>query len=85
MNDLNQLVNAIRTQDDFVVFVHTLLNDLRKNPDQWENVTLEHYLNAVATWSEGMEGYFMNTNQTMPKDVNWRIIGQILLAAKFYE
>ena len=83
--NLNHLVNAINTEDDFVVFVQALAEDLNKNRLEWENDSLERYLEAIAAWSQNIDSYFKNTNQPLPENVNWRIIGQILLAAKVYE
>ncbi len=83
--DLNQLVNRINTRDDFVGFVRALANDLHAHPAEWENSTLEQYLQALWAWSEDMDGYFKNTRQPFPENMNWRLVGQILLAAKFYE
>ena len=83
--NLDDMVNTINTQADFVAFVKALAQDLQENPLDWENDSLERYFEAMATWSQDMNGYFKNINQPLPKDINWKIMGQILLAAKTYE
>ncbi len=84
-SNLDEMVNTINTQADFVAFVKALAHDLQENPSDWENDSLERYFEAMAAWSHDMNGYFKNTNQPFPKDINWKIIGQILFAAKSYE
>ncbi|WP_436971785.1 DUF7660 family protein [Pectobacterium brasiliense] len=32
-----------------------------------------------------MDGYYENTNQPLPKDTNWKIFADILVATKIYE
>jgi len=83
--NLDQLANMINTRDDFVDFVRVLASDTRQNPTEWENDTVERYLEAIGAWVQDMNGYFINTKQPLPQHVEWRIIGQILLAAKIYE
>jgi len=83
--DLNSMVNSISTREDLVSFVRTLSNDFNQNPLEWENKNLGQYLEAMSAWIQDMDGYFKNTNQPMPTIIDWRVIGQILLAAKIYE
>lgn len=83
--NLNRLVNSIKTRDDFVAFVDALTDDLNRNSQEWENNTLERYLEAVSAWTQNMDGYYRNIHQPLPQNIDWRVFGQILLAAKFYE
>lgn len=84
-DNLYQLVGSINTREDFVFFVQELVKDLDDNPLEWENDSLGRYLLAIAAWTHDMDGYYKNINQPLPKNVNWKIIGQVLLAAKLYE
>lgn len=85
--DLVEQVEAIQTREDLVAFVRALLADLVENADkaEWENPTLERYLEALAAWTEDMDGYFLNTGQPIPEQPTWNLIGQMLYAAKIYE
>ena len=82
---LNDQVEALQTREDLVAFVRDLIRDLRVNPGEWENLTLENYLEALASWVEDCEGYFQNRGEVTPSDPSWKLLGQVLLAAKFYE
>ncbi|MBN3216989.1 DUF7660 family protein [Pectobacterium polaris] len=75
----------ISSKDDLVKLISALARDFKENPDEWENKDLSSYLEAVASWIEDMDGYYENTNQPLPKDTNWKIFADILVAAKIYE
>ena len=78
-------VKSIETRDDFVVFMQQLLRDWRQHPERWENASLEAYLEAIAAWVQDMDGYYGNRGKPMPKQLTWRSLGEILLAARVYE
>ncbi|ETX07082.1 MAG: hypothetical protein ETSY2_13265 [Candidatus Entotheonella gemina] len=84
MNLIEQ-VQKIQTRDEFVIFVHHLLQDLHERPEQWKNASLEAYLEAVASWVQDMDGYYRNRGEKAPKHLTWQHLGEILLAAKIYE
>lgn len=83
--NLNEQVNTIASREDFVSFVRNLLNNFREDPGSWENRDLVSFLNAIAAWVEDMEGYYENRGELMPQQPDWKVLGQIFLAAKFYE
>ena len=82
---LNEQVNGIQTRADFVLFVRDLLQNLRQKPDDWENQGIEAYLDAIAAWVEDMDGFYLNQGVPVPQQPDWKLLGQILLAAKYYE
>ena len=82
---LNEQVNTIASREHFVSFVRSLLYNLKEDPDSWENRDLGSYLDAIVGWVEDMEGYYANRGESLPQQPNWKVLGQILLAAKFYE
>ncbi|MEQ9770672.1 hypothetical protein ABRQ03_07355 [Pectobacterium jejuense] len=75
----------ISSKDDLVKLISALARDFKENPDEWENNDLSSYLEAIASWIEDMDGYYDNTDQPLPKDTNWKIFADILIAAKIYE
>ena len=82
---LSNKVDNIHSHADFLSFLKTLHRDFETHPNGWENDTLERYLGAITAWVEDMEGYYLNCNEPVPKNVSWNIMAQILLAAKYYE
>jgi len=83
--ELMEQAKKIQTRDDFVVFLHNLLRDLRECPERWENASLEAYLEAMAAWVQDMDGYYRNRGEKVPKHLTWQHLGEILLAAGIYE
>jgi hypothetical protein len=62
-----------------------LITDLNENSNEWENKTLANYLEGMQSWTEDMEGYYLNNNLEVPQDVNWKVFTDILMAARVYE
>ncbi len=83
--DFTSKINNINSKADFVGFVELLVEDLKNNPAKWRNKTLPEFLEAMANWTEDMEGYYINNNLSIPNNVNWKVIADILIAAKMYE
>ena len=83
---LDEYHHAIRSREDFVVFVHALSRDLHTNREAWDNNTLERFLEALGAWVEDMDGYYINQGKPTPQQPDWKVLGDILLmAAKVYE
>lgn len=77
--------NLIHSREDFVAFVKALSQDLRDNPASWENANLERYLEALGAWVEDMDGYYLNQGKPLPQQPDWKVIADMLMAAKKYE
>lgn len=75
----------IRSKEDLADFVESLRDDLLRDPDSWENPTLERYLDAMAAWIRSMDSYYTNVGQQPPEIPDWSIFADILSAAKIYE
>jgi hypothetical protein len=77
-HDLEDRTFLIASRDDLVAFIRALQVDRRANPAQWENVTLEAYLDSMAAWINDADTYF--EAKVSP---TWEMIGDILLSPKF--
>ena len=77
--------NSIRSREDFVAFVKALSKDLQENPATWENASLERFLDSIAAWVEDMDGYYLSRQKPVPDQPDWKVVGDILMAAKMYE
>jgi len=85
MDKLINKIESINTKDDFIGFLQLLVQDLKNHPEEWENKSLESYLEGIASWTEDMEGYYQNNNLPIPENVDWKVFANILMAAKMYE
>ncbi len=83
--NVTQNVDKIRSREDFVALVRALAHDLKEDRDAWENRDLSSYLDALAAWTEDMDGYFRHKGERPPNQPSWKLLGQILAAARVYE
>jgi hypothetical protein len=83
--NLKEDIQNIQSRRDLVVFLHELLKNLREKPEDWENSTLESYLEAMGAWLEDCDGYYANQELPIPQQPSWQTLGEILLASKHYE
>ena len=70
MNELEESIKNVNSREDFIRFIDALMNDLKTNPDQWENKTLPDYLSAIQSWTapfpmpqSGHRGTWMQSKQ----------------------
>jgi hypothetical protein len=68
----------MKTREDAVAAIRNLLVDLKENPDDWENPTLERYLDAMAAWVE-------SSGKKHNQPLTWDLVVEMFEAAKIYE
>ncbi len=83
--ELHEQVRLIRTREDLANFVEALRQDLILNPKDWENPSLERFLEAMGAWIEAMPSAYENNGLELPMQPTWEIFADILLASKMYE
>jgi len=85
MTVLVSAAKAVSDRESFVGFLAKLSADLKSAPETWENGDLSAYLSALASWIEDMDGYYQNMGLERPKDVQWNVFADALMAARVYE
>ncbi len=78
-------IEGIKTKKDLASFVNNLSLDYYNNPKSWQNNDVGTYLEALAAWIEDMDGYYLNQGLPVPEKPNWKMIANMLVAAKIYE
>ena len=53
----------VNDRQSFIEFIDLLREDLVKNPETWENKNLGDFLEALATYTQDIQGYYDNTRQ----------------------
>jgi hypothetical protein len=76
---------SVNSKSDFVQFIEGLRADLTDNPDEWENPTLDRFLEATAAWVAASDNYYRNTGRPYPDNISWRFFAEVLAAARSYE
>jgi hypothetical protein len=76
---------SIESRADFVAFVRALRQDLLESPQTWENDTLDRFLGGLSAWVEDMDGYYVNQGKPVPRQIDWKVLADIMMGAKIYE
>jgi hypothetical protein len=75
----------VQTRDDLASFVSALRDDLLQHADEWENPTLDRFLDAFSAWCGDMPGFFDRIGEAVPTQPDWSLIARMFLAAAMYE
>lgn len=83
---LNRAAETASSRAEFVQFVHLLLEDFRTSGQEWENNTLESFLEALMASAADLDGYYQNFKINVDADKpSWRVFAEMLHAARVYE
>ena len=82
---LTEILKNIKTKNDFINFIIALLSDFKTNTESWENQDIGSYLEAMSAWLQDSKGYYKNKGENEPEHPDWKMMAQILYAAKIYE
>jgi hypothetical protein len=83
---LVERAEGIQSKEDFTAFLQLLAQNFRDHPEEWENNTLDQYLQGICGFADGIEGYFSNVGVGIDtKKPGWRVFADILLAGRIYE
>ncbi|WP_234438162.1 DUF7660 family protein [Streptomyces sp. 303MFCol5.2] len=83
--NLDDQAVAVTTHEDFVAFLAAALTDLRDRPEEWENRTLENFLEAWGAWLGDMPGWCANRGEAVPEQPDWHLLAAMVMAARIYE
>lgn len=71
-------IERIQTREDLVEFVELLAKGYEKGA--FEFTDLFDFLRGVADTLDGLPGLCANTNRPVPKQLDWRWVGEVLLS-----
>ena len=80
---LGQRARAVQTRQDFAALVDALRLDLQENSAAWVNPDLPSFLEAAGAWNA--DGYYKNAGLDPSKLSRWRLLADLLMAARIYE
>jgi hypothetical protein len=66
------------TRDDILRTLDELREDLKAHPEEWENQTLDDYLEGMRAWLEA-------SRRTQEDAPSWELIANLLHAGRAYE
>ena len=83
--DVYEALIEVQNKETFLKFMKELAKDFDTNPQEWDSITINAYLNGVQSWVHDMDGDYMNTGQEVPKDINWNFIAVLFYVGKIYD
>lgn len=82
---INEMIENVKSKQDFISFINRLSNDNQINNDEWENKDILSYLEGVSSWVEDMDGYYKYMKLDVPTNIDWRFIATLFYVGKIYE
>jgi hypothetical protein len=73
------------SREDFVKLVREMKKEITEDSKAWANNSLPLFLEAIAAWTEDMDGYYENKGEKTPYAITWDVLTDILMAARTYE
>ena len=73
--DMYKFAGQIKSKKDFDTFLQIFLKDFYKNCSDWENNSLERFIEALCAYSKDKGEVVLS----------WAFFAELLLAAKVYE
>ena len=77
--------SSVSSKDDLAELIEAMKKDFDKNSHEWENPTVDRFLEAMASWVRSMDNYYRNTGKAPVVSPTWSTFADILAAAKIYE
>jgi hypothetical protein len=74
-------MGSVTTIADVAEVVRRMLEDLIAHPDEWENPTLERFLDALGASLDGIPQGYANQGKQFPEDPTWEILAAVLVMA----
>jgi GTPase SAR1 family protein len=76
----------VTDRQSFINFLELLRNDYLSNQSDWENLTIDRFLEARSVYTNHIQGCYDNTHQNINADKpSWKVFADMLKSAKIYE
>ncbi|WP_254438330.1 hypothetical protein [Paenibacillus sp. DCT19] len=85
MSNIYENLEKIENREDMVRFISSLVEDLKNNLKDWANISLEDYLNGMASWIEDMGGLYPESEREQLEQLDWKLIAMVLYTGSRYE
>lgn len=78
-------IDLVASHIDAARIVERMLADSRAHPQEWENATLERFLDALSRSIRGLDGLYLNRGELFPAQPTWKLVTEALMMASGYE
>ena len=84
-NSLEEMVKYVETYEQLAEFINRLRQDFIQHTEDWENVNIDSFLEAMEAWVRDTGRYSKHTGENRFEVNPFRFVAQVLLATKIYE
>ncbi|MFE9859029.1 hypothetical protein [Streptomyces sp. NPDC005780] len=77
--------SEVSSREELVTFVRALHQDYLRRGNEWENQSLDHFLEALAAWMDASPGWYRNFGKELPEEGDWTFLARALQAATVHE
>jgi len=77
--------DEVRSCGELVSLVRELRQDYLRRGHEWENQSLDGFLEALAAWMHDSPGWYQNVGEDLPEGGDWTFLARALQAATVYE
>ncbi|GAA0376937.1 DUF7660 family protein [Streptomyces blastmyceticus] len=77
--------DEIRSREELAAFLSDLHQEYLRRGHEWENGTLDRFLEALAAWTKDSDGWYQNFGKELPAGGDWTFLARALQAATVYE
>lgn len=83
--DMFNKIKNVKSREGLIDFIDSLVKDTEVHSEEWNNKSVSDYLLSMQSWIEDMEGFYLNNNLEIPKNIDWSFIATIMYVGKIYE
>lgn len=80
--NLKEKIDSVVDKASFIKFMEALINDYKNNPDEWENLSIDMFLDAIKGWADDFNFPDPDINFDNP---DWKTIAILFYMGKIYE
>ncbi|MFE4959485.1 hypothetical protein ACFRCW_37240 [Streptomyces sp. NPDC056653] len=85
MDPLLSAEDHIPNREALAAFLARLREDHAQHGTEWENQTLDRFLEALGAWIADAQGSYTYLKQDLPLEGDWTFFARALSAARIYE
>ncbi|MCW3818053.1 hypothetical protein ONA91_26750 [Micromonospora sp. DR5-3] len=78
-------LDPVASPADVARIVEEMLADLEAHPGEWENTSLETFLDALSRSLRGLPQLYRNLGEDFPDPPTWKQLAEALVMATGYE
>ena len=78
-------LDQVESNADAARIVEEMLHDLQCHPTEWENGTLERFLEALSASLDSLPNSYANRGVQFPNPPTWKLFAELLVMASGYE